>query len=101
MRIATVCNLPPPFGGAEVFAKKLVFCISKKGAELSVFTQKMFEIQLTDSLDILKYLYVQEDQFDLIDQGIKIYPLYRISLSRNLFTISLNLPYNVSASFSF
>lgn len=84
MRITTICNLPPPFGGAEVFAKELCLRLSKEGEEVSIITQKLFEIQLVDNLDILQYPYVPAQQFDVSQQGIKIYPVF-VSLFRKKF----------------
>lgn len=82
MRIATICNLPPPFGGAEVFAKQLAVYLSKEGEEISIVTQKLFEMELVDGLDIFRYPYASEQQFNIAQQGIKIYPLFVSSFRR-------------------
>lgn len=79
MKIATICNLPPPFGGAEVFSKGLASYLAQAGVEISIFTQNQFEIQLDDKLEILRYPHLNEHQSDLVDNGIKIYPLFTTS----------------------
>ena len=76
MKILSICNLPPPYGGAEVFSKELASSLSKAGENIVIITQKMYEAQSTTGFDVINYPYLQKRQLDLIDQGIKIFPLF-------------------------
>ena len=91
MRIATICNLPPPFGGAEVFAKELCLRLSQKGTEVSIITHKLFEIQLTDKLDVLRYPYAPRQQLNVFQQDIKIYPVFVSSFRRKFKSIKKDI----------
>ena len=80
MKIGTICNLPPPFGGAECFAKELALRLYKKGKNGFIVTQKMFEIEHLDN--ILTYPYVPSNHLDILRQGIKIFPLFTSSFRK-------------------
>jgi glycosyltransferase involved in cell wall biosynthesis len=79
VRIAAISNLPPPYGGAEVFGKILLSSLAQKGEKITVITQKMYAIQPSIGLDVINYPYLHEKQQDLIDNGVKIFPLFTTS----------------------
>ncbi|MFC1668336.1 glycosyltransferase family 4 protein [Chlamydiota bacterium] len=82
MKIAVICNLPPPFGGAEVFAKELALHVSMAGIDLFVVAQKLFEIQLNENSSVLEYPYQPEQQRDFIAQNVRIYPFFITSFKK-------------------
>jgi len=76
-----MCNLPPPYGGAEVFAKHLVLQLHSASASVAVVTHRSFEIEQAGR--VLQYCHKVSDHADLTDRGIAVHPLFRTALRSN------------------
>lgn len=62
-----------------MFGKALASSLSGAGWDVTVVTQKVYEIQPTEGLDVIRYPYSHKKQAGLIKQGIRIFPLFKTS----------------------
>jgi glycosyltransferase involved in cell wall biosynthesis len=81
MKIAILCNLPPPSGGAEIFAKQLALNLIHHGQGVFIITHERFEVRLCDNLVSLHYPFDWSSQSDFIHHHIPIYPAFKKVLS--------------------
>ncbi len=82
MRILTVCNLPPPYGGAEVFAKHLILQLHAAGMSVAVVTHQNFELEGPGG-SIIQYAHRPSDHADLAGRRIAMYRLFTTALRPN------------------
>jgi glycosyltransferase involved in cell wall biosynthesis len=72
MKIAIICNLPPPAGGAEIFSRDLAACLPAHGLEVVVITPSILKLKLREANDSIRYPYCPKEQQALYDLGIEI-----------------------------
>lgn len=81
MKAATICNLPPSYGGAEVLAKELILKLHGLGVPMHVVTHRRCRIQLVDGLQEPEYSYVPAQHKDILSMGIEVCPVFESTLS--------------------
>ena len=74
MKIATLCDLPPPTGGAETLSKQLALNFDKLGNDVFIVTHRIFEVRMTEDFVQLCYAFDWRQQSILTSRNIKIYP---------------------------
>ncbi|MEM1111066.1 MAG: glycosyltransferase family 4 protein [Pseudomonadota bacterium] len=71
--IAVIGNLPPPAGGAEVFARELILALAKRGVAVHVLTQSHSKLAIQGSGESLFYPYDENAQSELSAAGVIIH----------------------------
>jgi len=83
MKIVTICNLPPPFGGAESFARSLALFLQKSGDMVTVVTHRMFQIQIFEDNGLREYPLDLDEQLMLREHDIKIFPAFNCTWAKD------------------